>query len=80
MQQRGIRAAELEALLAYGRVAHDHHGGEIVYFDKAARARLAKSNPSAARDAARLARTYAVLGSGGEVLTVGHRFRRIPRG
>lgn len=80
MQQRGIRAAALEALLAYGRVAHDHQGGEIVFFDKAARARLARADPAGACEAARLARTYAVLGSDGEVITVGHRYRRIPRG
>jgi hypothetical protein len=80
MQQRGIPAAALEALLAYGREAHDHHGGAIVYLDKAARARLAKAEPSAARNAASLARTYAVLGSDGKVVTVGHRYRRILRG
>lgn len=73
MQQRGISAAAIDMLLSYGRTSHDHHGGEIVFFDKAARARLAKQDPAAAR----LARAYAVLGSDGMVVTVGHRYRRI---
>ena len=80
MQQRGIRADALEALLDCGRVAHMDRGREIVFFDKAARARLKKRNPVAAREAERLRRTYAILGSDGAVITVGHRYRRIPRG
>ena len=79
MQQRGISAAAIELLMSYGASAHDHRGGEIVFFDKSARARLAKTDPAAARKAARLARTYAILGGDGRVLTVGHRYRRIPR-
>ena len=78
MQQRGIRALALEALLDFGRVEHVH-GGEIVYFDKAARVRLAKQNPDLARDVDRLTRTYAILGSDGAVVTVGSRYRRIRR-
>ena len=80
MQQRGIRAQALEALLDFGRERHIHfRGREIVYFDKKARARLAKENAAAAREAERFSRTYAILGSDGTVITVGHRFRRIPR-
>jgi hypothetical protein len=79
MQQRGIRAQALEALLDYGHVVHDHHGGQILFFDKKARARLAKENAAAARETERLSRTYAILGSDGAVITVGHRFRRISR-
>jgi hypothetical protein len=79
MQQRGIRLDALEALLDYGRVAHVDRGREIVFFDKAARARLARRNPAAAREAGRLRRTYAILGLDGAVITVGHRYRRIPR-
>jgi hypothetical protein len=79
MQQRGISPAAIEVLLSYGRSSHDHRGCEVVYFDKPARAQLARDNPSAAREAERLCRTYAVVGSDGAVVTVGHRFRRIPR-
>ena len=79
MQQRGIRAEALEALLDFGRTAHVDRGREIVFFDKAARARLVRRNPVVAREPERLRRTYAILGSDGTVITVGHRYRRIPR-
>ncbi len=81
MQQRGIRMETLEALLDFGYKQHERsRGNEIVYFNKKARARLARLNPEAAREAERLCRTYAVVGSNGVVITVGHRYRRIPRG
>ena len=79
MQQRGISPAAIDALLAYGCASHDHNGCEVVYFDKAARARLSREDPATAREADRLCRTYAVIGSDGAVVTVGHRFQRIPR-
>lgn len=79
MQQRAIRAETLERLLEFGREAFDHHGGVVLYFDKAARRRLSRVAPGA-KDLERLARCYAVLSPGGEVVTVGHRQRRIPRG
>lgn len=79
MQQRGIRAEALEALLDFGKTAHVDRGREIVFFDKAARARLVRQNPAVAREAECLRRAYAILGSDGIVITVGHRFRRIPR-
>ena len=79
MQQRGISAAAIDLLLSYGRTSHDHHGGEIFFFDKRTRERLASIVPAAAREAARLARTYLIVASDGAVLTVGHRTRRILR-
>ena len=80
MQQRGIRPEAIEALLDFGCARHLHSKGrELVFFDKKARARLAKANPGAARDAGRLRRTYAIVGSDGIVITVGHRYRRVTR-
>src|SRR3954468_8705886 len=84
MQQRGISAATIEALLDFGREVHVERGCDLVFFDKRARARLAKANAAAAAhlkpsDAERIARSYAILASDGTVITVGHRFRRIPR-
>jgi len=76
MQQRGISSAAIDALLDYGRASHVGGGCEVVYFDKKARA---KANPGAAREAGRLRRTYAILGSDGIVITVGHRYRRVTR-
>jgi hypothetical protein len=43
MQQRGINAAALDALLAYGRVAPAGDGCEVVYFDKRTRQRLERA-------------------------------------
>ena len=54
MQQRGIRAKALEALLDFGRTAHVDRGREIVFFDKAARARMARQGPAVAKEAERL--------------------------
>ena len=80
MQQRGIRGDALDALLDFGAERHVHSDGrEIVFLDKKARARLARSNPDVARAAERVRSTYAIIGRDGIVITVGHRFRRIPR-
>jgi hypothetical protein len=80
MQQRGIRAKAIELLLDYGRERYVHdRGREIVFFDKAARRRLAKVSPEVLPEAERLCRTYAILGSDGGIVTVGHRYRRIQR-
>ena len=79
MQQRGIRPEAIAALLDFGCARHLHSKGrELVFFDTKAR-RLAKINPGAAREAGRLRRTYAILGSDGTVITVGHRYRRVTR-
>ncbi len=69
MQQRGIRAEALEALLDLGRVQPLRtQGREMVYFGKKARKGLPDE---------RLGRLYAVLAADGTVITVGHRFRRV---
>lgn len=78
MQQRGIRSDALEALLAFGSERHLHSKGrELVFFDRKAKKRLARTDPAAAREAERFIRTYAILGSDGTVITVGHRTRRV---
>ena len=80
MQQRGIRRQALDALLDFGAVRHVHSAGrEIVFFDKKARARLVRSSPEGARAVERLKGAYAIVDGTGVVITVGHRFRRIPR-
>ncbi len=68
MRQRGIPAAVVDDLLAYGRSEHDHRGGTIVYFDRNARAYAGRNS-----------RAYLVIGQDGAVVTVGHRYRRIVR-
>ena len=80
MQQRCIPPGALEDLLDYGRVAHDHHGGEIVYFDKLARRRLAREHGGRLDERlAKRTRAYAVLAPDGAVRTIGWRYKRIQR-
>jgi hypothetical protein len=87
MQQRGINAAALGALLDYGRIIPAGGGRDIVYFDKRARARLARATAvslsraavTPAKAGAQLCNTYAIVESDGPVITVGHRTRRINR-
>ena len=78
MQQRGIASHALDMLLSYGREVHDHHGAVILYMDKAAQKRLAAAS-RAKNEVRRLSGLYAVLSRHGQVITVGHRTRRINR-
>ncbi len=77
MRQRAIPPAVVDALMVYGREEHDHHGGTIVYFDKAARRRLVRERMDRALE--RYLDAYAVIAKDGAVLTVGHRDKRIWR-
>jgi hypothetical protein len=79
MQQRGITRTTLESLLEYGVQTYDHHGATIVYFNRKARARLMRDTPRARyRVMEKQLNAYAVVADG-EVVTVGHRHRRIAR-
>ena len=80
MQQRGIRPEALEALLDFGREARAARGRDVVFFDRKARQCLARASGVAAAQAERICKSYAIVGSDGMVITVGHRTRRIPRG
>ena len=80
MQQRGISRTTLESLLDYGNYRYDHRGATIVYFDKKARRRLLRdSGRGAYRVMEKRFKAYAVVGSDGAVVTVGHRDKRIAR-
>ena len=80
MQQRGIRRDALDALLNFGAERHVHSDGrEIVFLDKKARARLTRQSAEGARAVERVKGAYAIIDGSGVVITVGHRFRRIPR-
>jgi len=77
MQQRGIAPAVVERLLAYGETAHDHRGGTIYYFSKAALRR--GRSPALQRILEERRKVYAVVSQEHVVVTVGHRTKRIPR-
>ena len=76
MQQRGIPPALLEHVLQYGREQHDRHGGVIVYLDRDAKRRLARTGAATNSQLDQLTGLYVVL-TEGHVATVGHRYRRI---
>ena len=79
-RQRGVDLEALACLLSYGRRAHDHRGAEIVTFDHAALAEVARREPRPTwRKALEASSLYAVLGADGLVITTGHRFRRVIR-
>lgn len=80
LQQRGIPALVIESLLDYGREEYDHRGSRVVYFDHRAREELRRvvSNEAYKRMERHLD-AYAVVALDGEIVTVGHRCRRINR-
>lgn len=80
IQQRGIPAAIVEDLLDFGREEYNHRGGCVVYFDRRARETIRQicGTQTYKRIEAHLD-TYAVVGTSGSVITVGHRTRRIKR-
>ncbi len=81
MQQRGIPERAVDALLHYGRALHDHHGAQVIYFDKRSREQLARDwGRDALKVLERHLGAYAVVGSDGEIRTVGHRQKKFRHG
>ena len=79
-RQRGIDISIFECLLRHGREEHDHRGAVVVVIDRNAVERVRWFEDAATSRAAEDAReVYAVVGSEGQVLTTGHRFRRVAR-
>ena len=80
-QQRGIPPLAIDLVLSYGACEYDHHGGVIRYFDK--RARKAAEKEVGVRAMRRLSGfmgLYAVESvNSGNLITVGHRYKRIHR-
>ena len=78
MQQRAVRPEIVDFLLDYGRCEHHQRGALLYYLDKRGRQRLQKV---AGRDTYRRLEhaldAYAVVSSDGELVTVGHRYKRI---
>lgn len=75
-QQRGISGQMLDLLLDHGRERHLGHGVTIFSFSRDSRERLRRSLPRkkyAALDSH--LDVYAIVGSNGRVMTVGHRYQ-----
>ena len=70
----------LDCLLTFGKKVHDHHGAEILFFDHQARNQIRRTyGEHYFKHLESKLDTYAVIGSDGVVLTVGHRTKRINR-
>ena len=78
MQQRGISAEALEILLELGQVSPAPGGGQVLFLDRAHRKELGRRGKRI-RERDRLKRLYAITDEHGNVVTVGHRYRRIAR-
>jgi hypothetical protein len=79
IQQRSISPFLVEMLLRFGAVEHDHHGAKIRYFDKKC---IKKLDRFLGKDVARRVKessdVYVIeAAETGEVITAGHRRKRI---
>jgi hypothetical protein len=80
IQQRGISTSVIDSLIHFGKQQHDHRGGTVFYFDHRARARLRREYQSDTfKKIEPHLDIYAVIGSDGAIITVGHRTQRIYR-
>ena len=78
MQQRAVRPEIVDYLLDFGRCEHHQHGALLYYFDRRGRERLRRAAGSDAyRRLEPALDAYAVVSGDGELVTVGHRYKRI---
>lgn len=78
-QQRAISALAIELLVRFGSVERAPGGAAKVFFDKAARRRLAAFAGPLASVLDRHLDVYAILGDDDKVITVAYRTKRIQR-
>jgi hypothetical protein len=80
MQQRAISETMVDYLIEWGRKAYDHKGAVIRYFDKASRSHLLRHvGENQAKELESQLDAYVVVSTSGQVITVGHRYKRINR-
>lgn len=79
-QQRGLPPLVLQWLEDFGRESHDGQGAVVRYFDRPARRALERSvGREPVRRMSEWMDGYAVVALDGSLITVGHRYKRIPR-
>jgi hypothetical protein len=78
MQQRGISPEALAILLELGEVSAAPGGRQVVFLERAQRQELGR-RVKRIRERDRLKRLYAITDDHGNVVTVGHRYRRFAR-
>ncbi len=77
-QQRAIPPLVVDWLLRFGAEVHDSHGAAIRYFDRNARRKLRRE---VGREPVRRLRdklSCYLVEKDGRIVTIGHRYRRIP--
>lgn len=78
LQQRGIRPEAVDLLMSFGTVEVDHNGACNYYIDKCSRRRVENQlGGQGLRQLEAIGQLYLVVNTDGEVITVGHRQRRI---
>jgi Domain of unknown function (DUF4258) len=78
MQQRAITADMLESLLNFGQVKFNGQGTEILTFPKKVVKHLKKElNHKVFMKIERHLNLYAIMSSGGELITTGYRTKRL---
>lgn len=79
-QQRALPPLIVGWLDTYGARTRDECGAEILYFDKVSRRNLEREVGSLVVDRLRpLLDAYLVMADDGTVITLGWRFKRVPR-
>ena len=77
-QQRGISKEVINLILDYGSTKHDHHGGVVHYLDNKVKNSFIKSDFKFKGGIEKLKNVYVVTSTtSGDIITVGHRYRRI---
>jgi hypothetical protein len=76
-QQRGIPQEAVDALLAFGNTRR-HHGADVFYLDKRARAQAAAAlGERRYRRIEKALDSYLVVGDDGRIITAAHRLQRL---
>lgn len=80
MRHRAISETTVDYLIEWGRKAYDHRGGIVRYFDKASRSQLLRHiGEDRAKELKNQLDAYLVVSTAGQIITVGHRYKRINR-
>lgn len=78
MQQRAVRPEIVVYLLDFGRCEYHHYGAQLYYLDRRGRERVRRvAGSDAYRRMEHALDAYAVVSGDGELITVGHRYKRI---
>lgn len=75
-QQRGIPPLVIDLLMQFGTREHDLRGAEVLYFDRRSRKKLEAYAGGLIGKLNEHLDAYAIV-SGGKVITVGARYKRI---